>query len=75
MDASNKLICTKNPTNPRNFANPEINLANLKISTTKHQKKPNKFGSKKKTQTQIAHKTCKEKNPNPNPNFALLTKT
>ena len=38
----------------------------MKISATKHQKKPNKFSSQKKAQTQILlTKTRKEKNPNP----------
>ena len=44
MPRSNKPIHTKNPTNPKNFANPEGRLANLKIPPTKH-KKGNKFGS------------------------------
>ena len=39
MPRSNKPIYTKNPTNPRNFTNPEIKLANLKIPPTKHKKK------------------------------------
>ena len=58
MPRSNKPICTKNPTNPRNFVNLEIKLANLKIPPTKHTRKkknPHKFGSQKQ---------------NPNPNFA-----
>ena len=61
MPRSNKPICTKNPTNPRNFANPKIKLANLKIPPTKHKKKKKKpkpkFGSQK-------HKK-KKKKPNP----------
>ena len=39
MPRSNKPIYTKNPTNPRNFANLEIKLANLKIPPIKHKKK------------------------------------
>ena len=63
MPRSNKPICTKNPTNPRNFANPKIKLANLKIPPTKHKKK-----KKKKTQTEIwLTKTQKEKKKKPNP--------
>ena len=38
QDLTNQSI-QKNPTNPKNFANPEIKLANLKIPPTKHQKK------------------------------------
>ena len=57
MPQSNKPIHTKNPTNPKNFANLEGKLANLKIPATKH-KKPNKFGSQK-------HTKKKKKKPNP----------
>ena len=64
MPRSNKPICTKNPTNPRNFANPKIKLANLKIPPTKHKKK-----KKKKTQTEIwLTKTQKEKKKKTKPN-------
>ena len=66
MPRSNKLICTKNPINPRNFANPEIKLANLKIPPTKHTHQKKK---KKKNQTQILlTKTRKEKKKKPKPN-------
>ena len=58
MPRSNKLIYTKNPTNPRNFAYPKIKLANLKILATKHQKKTQQIWLTKK------------KKKNPNPNFA-----
>ena len=67
MPRSNKPICIKNPTNPRNFANPEIKLANLKIPPKKKKILTN-LAHKNKTQTQILlTKTRKEKNPNPNP--------
>ena len=45
MPRPNKLIHNKNTTNPKNFANPEGKLANMKIPPTKHKKKANKFGS------------------------------
>ena len=62
MPRSNKLICTKNPTNPRNFANPEIKLANLKIPPTKHtHQKKKKEGQ---TQTQILLTKRKKHKPN-----------
>ena len=63
MPRSNKLICTKNPTNPKNFANPEIKLANLKIPPTKHTHTHTK---KKKKKAKPKPKFCLQKEKNPN---------
>ena len=67
MPRSNKPICIKNPTNPRNFANPEIKLANLKIPPTK-KKNAHKFGSQKQNPNpDFAHTNTKRKKPKPKP--------
>ena len=56
MSRSNKLICTKNPTNPRNFANPQNKMSKSENLSNK---------TPKKTQTQILlTKSWKGKNPN-----------
>ena len=69
MPRSNKLIYTKNPTNPRNFAYPKIKLANLKILATKHQKKTQQIWLTKKKEKKPKPKFRsqnheKKKNPN-----------
>ena len=61
MPRSNKPICTKNPTNPKN------KISKSKNPSNKTPRKPNKFCSqkKKKPQTQIfLTKIRKEKIPN-----------
>ena len=60
MPRSNKPICTKNPTNPKN------KISKSKYPSNKTPRKPNKFGSQKKNPNpNFAHKNMKRKNPKP----------
>ena len=63
MPRSNKPICTKNPTNPRNFVNLEIKLANLKIAPKKHTRKK-KSPQIWLTKTKPKPKFCSQKHEN-----------
>ena len=65
MPRSNKPICTKNPSNPINFANLEIKWANLKTLETKHQKNPTKLAYKKKKKPKP--KFCSQKHEKKKP--------
>ena len=67
MPRSNKPICTKNPSNPINFANLEIKWANLKTLETKHQKNPTKLAYKKKKKKKPKPKFCSQKHEKKKP--------
>ena len=73
MPRFNKPISTKIQQIPKILQNLEINLANMKISATKHQKKPNKFDSQKKSPNpDFAHKKHEKRKTQTK---ILLTKT
>ena len=65
MPRSNKPICTKNPTNPRNFANPQNKMSKSENLSNKTPKKPTNWAIKKNPNPNFAHKIMKRKKPKP----------